>query len=159
MKYKKWSLSSKVCKFLLFFGAVRNDRLFEPYNQLIKWQFLAIAVSFIQKQHIMFFQILIAGKEFIHECYSVCTLILQFFRQSIKFLVCSHSFGNEFIYCHFTRIMLLFFKIVIVFTHKNPPKCYWKFSYFIIRVWIFSSIESWFLTIAQLDTGRPFHFL
>ena len=49
------SLSSKVCKFLLFFGAVRNDRLFEPYNQLIKWQFLAIAVSFIQKQHIMFF--------------------------------------------------------------------------------------------------------
>ena len=28
-----------------------------------------------------------------------------------------------------------------------------------MRFWILSSIESWFLTSAQFDTGRPFHFL
>ncbi len=28
-----------------------------------------------------------------------------------------------------------------------------------MRFWILSSIEGWFLTSAQFDTGRPFHFL
>ena len=38
------------------------DRHFASTNQLIKWQFLAVTINFIQKQHVVLFEILIAGK-------------------------------------------------------------------------------------------------
>lgn len=66
----------KCVKFYNFFMAVIFDRHFSSTNQLIKWQFLAVAISFIQKQHVVLFKILIAGKKFIHECYSGHSLIL-----------------------------------------------------------------------------------
>lgn len=65
----------------------------------------------------MLFQVLVTGKEFIHECYPGGALILQFLCYRLKFEVCPHGFCYKFINSYFSVSVTLFFKIVVVSTH------------------------------------------